>query len=164
MAKDGSPAPDMTDDDDADTPRTWKDAWPFLVALGIVVVLAAGIGISYLVRPADERMSDSALVQHAINNAYTARNEVDYAKYRDSVCVADTKASTFPTEEQFVEENRTSMDSNGPIEIPEITDLTVSGDRASAQVHWHFEKSEDKTQVTDTVVVREDGDWKVCTS
>lgn len=143
---------------------SWRNAWPFLVALGVVVVAAAAIGISHLVRPADSRMSETARVQHAINDSYTARNELDYDKYRSVTCAAERSSSTFPSESQFLEQNRTSLARNGHLVIPEISDITVHGDRATARVHWHFDKKADSEQVTDTVVVREGGDWKVCTS
>lgn len=148
----------------ADAERSWKAAWPFLVAVVVVVVAAAGIGISHLVRPADDRMSDTAHVQHAINDAYTARNTADYAKYRSVTCTAERSSDTFPTEQEFVEQNRRSTEENGHIVIPDITDVTVTGDRGTAKVHWHFDDKPDQQQVTGAVVVREDGNWKVCTS
>ncbi|MEE4025136.1 hypothetical protein V1Y59_18780 [Gordonia sp. PKS22-38] len=144
--------------------RSWKEAWPFLVALGIIVVVALGIGISYLIRPADDRMNTEAHIQHAVNDAYTARNELDYAAYRGAMCAEELGSDSFPDEATFVDDNRISFEENGQIVIPEIADITVTGDRATAQVHWHFDEKPDQEQVTNVVVVREDGDWKVCTS
>ena len=46
----------------------------------------------------------------------------------------------------------------------EITELVVDGDRATAKVHWHYDKTPDDVNVVDTIVVRENGEWKVCTS
>ncbi|WP_124710146.1 Rv0361 family membrane protein [Gordonia insulae] len=155
---------DGTPVDEPPAAPSWRNALPFLVALGVVVVAAVGIGISYLVRPADDRMSTEAHVQHAINNAYTARNDLDYAKFRDATCAADLSSTTFPSESTFLGDNRRSFDENGHIVIPEISGVTVDGDRATAQVHWHFDEKSDQNQVTEMVVVREDGDWKVCTS
>ncbi|GAB88087.1 Rv0361 family membrane protein [Gordonia rhizosphera] len=145
-------------------PRSWKDAWPFLVALAVVLVGVIWIATSYLMRPADDRMSDGARVQHAIDDLYTARGQLDYASFRAATCAADLASDSFPSETAFLEQNRASLEENGPIVIPEISDITVSGDRATAQVHWHFDDKPDQEQTTDVVVVREDGDWKVCTS
>ncbi|MXP19869.1 hypothetical protein GIY30_00630 [Gordonia sp. HNM0687] len=151
--------------DDQMTPApSWKAAWPFLVALGLVVVAAVGISISYLIRPADDRMSTEAHIQHAVNDVYTARNELDYTRYREATCAAELASDSFPDEDTFVEQNRVSFEENGQIVIPEISEIDVNGDRATAQVHWHFDETPDSEQVTDVVVVREDGDWKVCTS
>ena len=161
--QDRSESGGRSDDQMAPAP-SWKAAWPFLVALGVVVVAVVGIGISYLIRPADDRMSTDAQIQHAVNDVYTARNELDYTRYRESVCAAELASGSFPDEDAFVEQNRVSFEENGQIVIPEISDIAVNGDRATAQVHWHFDETPDSEQVTDVVVVREDGDWKVCTS
>jgi hypothetical protein len=162
--RDRSGSTDPREPDPADGRRSWKDAWPFLVAFAVVLIAAAGIGISYLIRPADARLSTEAQVQHAINDSYTARNDLDYAKYRGATCSAELTSDTFPDETTFLDQNRKSFEVNGHIVIPEITDIAVNGDRATAKVHWHFDEKADQKQVADTVVVREDGDWKVCTS
>lgn len=160
MAKDRTPTPQAPD---GDAP-SWKAALPFIIAGVVVLVVVIGVLISNAVRPAEDRMSEDAKVQHAINDYYTARNEADFDKYAAVNCAAVRGAEGFPTKDSFVTDNRKSMDDNGQIKIPEITDLTVNGDCATARVHWHFDKSEDKKNVADTTVVREDGEWKVCTS
>ncbi|KAF0969373.1 MULTISPECIES: Rv0361 family membrane protein [Gordonia] len=147
-----------------EAPPNWKNAWPFFVAAGVVALVVLGIVLSNISRPPEERVSDDALVQYAINDLYTAKNGPDYAEYRANTCDADLDKPGFPAEAQFVAENQASLDQNGRIEIPEITDLVVDGDRATAKVHWHYKnKSEDK-QVVETTVVRENGEWKVCSS
>ena len=78
--------------------------------------------------------------------------------------LADVEAADFVSEEQFLADNRESLLANGHIEIPEITELVVDGDRATAKVHWHYDKTPDDVNVVDTIVVRENGEWKVCSS
>ncbi|GAC01812.1 hypothetical protein GONAM_34_00120 [Gordonia namibiensis NBRC 108229] len=157
-------------DDDVDaalveeTPPNWKNAWPFFAAAGVVALLALGIVLSNISRPPEDRVSDDALVQYAINDQYTARNGPNYAEYRANTCDADLNKVEFVSEARFLAENQASLDANGPIEIPEITDLVVDGDRATAQVHWHYKNTPDDKKVVDTTVVRENGEWKVCSS
>ena len=160
MAKDRTPTPQAPD---GDAP-SWKAALPFIIAGVVVLVVVIGVLISNAVRPAEDRMSEDAKVQHAIKDYYTARNEADFDKYAAVNCAAVRNAPGFPAREAFVADNKKSMDENGQIKIPEITDLAVDGDRASARVHWHFENSEGNKNVVATTVVREDGEWKVCTS
>ena len=141
---------------------SWRSAWPSWAALLIVVLAAAGIGLSYLFRPADERGDDSTKVQYAINAYYTARNNVDYSAYRDATCAATRDSTQFPSESNFETTEKKSLEDNGRVVIPEITDLSVSGERATATVHWHFDNKSDQKQTTAVVALREDGNWKVC--
>lgn len=108
-------------------------------------------------------MSDDALVQHAINDYYTPLQRGRLRQVRRGELCGRPECGGFLAEDTFVTDNLQSMADNGQIMIPEITDLTVDGDRATARVHWHFEKSADKKNVVGTTVVREDGKWKVCT-
>lgn len=146
----------------ADAAPSWRKVWPFLLALIVVVVAVVGILLSYLIRPAEKRASEPAQVQYAINDFYTARNNLDYAEFRDHTCAADLNASDFPSEAEFTAENQKSLEANGRIVIPEISDVSVSGDRATATVHWQFDKKSDEKQTTNVVVLRENGNWKVC--
>ncbi|MCR5979151.1 hypothetical protein GDN83_15660 [Gordonia jinghuaiqii] len=142
----------------------WRNAWPFFVAVGVVGIAVLSIVVSNITRPPEERVGDSAQVQYAINDHYTARNGPNYAEYRANTCAADLAAADFVTEEQFVSDNKQSLAENGHIEIPEITDLVVDGDRATATVHWHYDNTPDTENVVETTVVRENGEWKVCSS
>ncbi|MFZ2512578.1 MAG: hypothetical protein WAW85_15975, partial [Gordonia sp. (in: high G+C Gram-positive bacteria)] len=66
-------------DDEPDRSR-----WPFLAALGVVVVgVAIVVGIA-LINPPSERLNDSTLVQYTVNDAYTARNTLNYEQYRSA--------------------------------------------------------------------------------
>ncbi|MCG7635142.1 MULTISPECIES: Rv0361 family membrane protein [Gordonia] len=145
-------------------PPSWKNAWPFFVAAGVVGLVVLGVVLSNVTRPAEDRAGDSAQVQYAINDVYTARNGPNYAEYRANTCAADVEAADFISEERFVQDNRETLTRNGHIEIPEITELVVDGDRATAKVHWHYDKTPDDVNVVDTIVVRENGEWKVCSS
>lgn len=145
-----------------DAPRSWRNAWPFLVALAVVVIAVVGILSSNLLRPATDRASDPAQVQMVINDAYTARNSLDYGAYRSATCAREVNAPTFPTEQTFVADNTTSREANGHIVIPEITDITVTGDTATATAHWHYDKHPEQKQTDKVALVRENGDWKVC--
>lgn len=152
----------MADSQDDQTPR--KGAmWPFLAAVIVIVLAVGAVLISNVIEPGDEKLTDSAQVQHAINDSYTARNGLDYAKFQSVTCTKVRTAGDFPDESAFVEQNRQSRDQFGKIVIPEITDVVVDGDRATAKVHWNFEKSgSDAKTVTSVVVVREGDEWKVC--
>lgn len=138
--------------------------WPFLAALGFMVVLLVVLGLSLFFRPAEDRVSDDTRVQYAINDNYTARNALDYEAFRASSCEADLADDEFPSEQEFLAEHERSREDNGQINIPLISDLVVEGQRATAKVHWHYEERPDDETVTEVVVIEENGDWKVCGS
>jgi hypothetical protein len=145
-------------DDDPEASR-----WPFWAAaalvVGLVVVVAAlGVINSY----GNRRGDDTTQIQHAVNDAYTARNSLNYQQYRDSYCAAVLASPEFPTAEQFAERNRTDRDAQGALVIPTMT-VDTAGDTAQVAVTWYRDKTADRRQVTDLTVVREDDEWKVCT-
>ena len=135
--------------------------WPFLVAVAIVVVTLGAIGVTYVVRPADERLTEEAKVTRSINDYYTAKNAIDYPNFRAATCAADTSSVDFPTEDEFIIENTDARDADGAIEIDDISESVVNGNRATANVHWS-RKEKTETQITGVVLVNEEGDWKVC--
>lgn len=132
-----------------------------IIAGALVLVILAWIGISALVNPAEERMSDSAQVQRTVNQMYSARGTLNYENYRATFCAADLAAPEFPTSVQFADDNRTENDAKGKIVVPSM-DVEVTGDRASVTVHWNREKDENAKQQTQLTLVSEGGEWKVC--
>ncbi|PXW35520.1 UNVERIFIED_CONTAM: hypothetical protein DES50_101466 [Williamsia faeni] len=138
-----------------------RTLWPFLVAAAIMVLVLVAIVLMQVLRPAEDRMTDQARVTHAVNDYYTAQNAINYASYRAVFCSAKLDSADFPTQEEFTSENRDARDADGKIEVSNISETVVNGDRATANVHWYREhKSE--TKITPIVLVNENGNWKVC--
>lgn len=142
-------------------PDPGRSRWPFLAALGVVVTLVAVVIIIAVVSPPQDRVSDSSRVQFVVNDAYSARNSLNYQQYRDAHCEQDVQSADFPTAAQFADENRVAQDENGPLVIPTM-DVDVEGDTAKVAVHWYREDDADNEQTTDLTVVRQGDEWKVC--
>ena len=135
--------------------------WPFLIAAGVVAVLVAVVLLIALVNPPEDRLSDSAQVQHVVNDAFTARNSLNYDQYRTSFCEREQQTAGFPSQAEFTDENRAARDEHGPIVIPNM-DVEVQGDTARVVVHWHREDTEDRKESTELTVVKQGDEWKVC--
>lgn len=145
-------------DDDPETSR-----WPFwaaaIMVVGLVVVVTL---LGVFNSPDNRRGTETTQIQHAVNDAYTARNSLNYQQYRDSYCAAMLHSPEFPTAEQFAERNRVERDEQGLLVIPTMT-VDVNGDTGRVSVTWHREGNAEQSQVTDLTVVREGDEWKVCT-
>ncbi|MBM7366121.1 Rv0361 family membrane protein [Gordonia hydrophobica] len=148
-------------DGDDDQPRSMKAALPMMIAGGLVLVILAWIGISALVNPSEERISDSAQVQRTVNQMYSAMGTLNYERYRASFCAADLAKPEFPTSVAFADTNRAENDAKGRVVVPDM-DVEVTGDRATVTAHWHRENNENAKQKTVFTLVNESGEWKVC--
>lgn len=144
-----------------DQPRSVKAALPMLIAGGLVLAILAWIGISALVSPSDDRISDSAQVQRTVNQMYSAMGTLNYENYRASFCAADVAAPNFPTSVQFADDNRADNAAKGKIVVPTM-DVEVTGDRSTVTAHWHRQNDEKAEQTTQWKLVKEGDDWKVC--
>lgn len=138
-----------------------RTIWPFLVAATIMVVVLIAIVLMQVLRPAEERLTDQAKVTRVVNDYYTAQNAINYTSYRAVFCSAELNSADFPTQEAFTNENRDARDADGKIEVSNISETVVNGDRATANVHW-FREHKSETKITPIVLVNEDGNWKVC--
>ncbi len=150
---DKNPEPDFGDER--------RTPWPFIVAVAIVVLVLGAVGVMHVVRPAEDRLTDEAQVTRVINDYYTATNAINYTNFRAFTCTANLDSVDFPTEEAFTIENTQQRDADGQIEIKNISETVVDGDRATANVHW-FRKEKTQTQITPVALVRESDQWKVC--
>ncbi|MDR2279265.1 MAG: DUF4878 domain-containing protein [Gordonia sp. (in: high G+C Gram-positive bacteria)] len=153
--------PDSTDvPAEEQTPKTWRDALPFIIAF-VVVLLAVGfIGIRHWTNPAEERLTDSAQIQNVVNDMYTARNSLDYEKYRSTQCEKNLADATFPKSLDFANQNRADRDRDGKLIVPGM-EVEVSGERAAVTV---TEKRENKGVETKTelTLVKQGDQWRVC--
>jgi hypothetical protein len=57
---------------------------------------------------------------------------------------------------------RDSVAKNGQRYVDDVTAITIDGDRATAVVKYHFDKTVDTTSGGELNFAREDGAWKVC--
>ncbi|MGZ8177216.1 Rv0361 family membrane protein [Williamsia sp. SKLECPSW1] len=148
------PAPDPDD-------PGLRAAWPFVVAVVIVVLVIGGVVASQLLRPAEDRLPDNAAVQAAVNDFYTAKNAVNYTAFRDATCSRVVDGGSFPTATAFRSAAQASRDAHGKVIVTTIADIAVSGTSATASMTWRYEKNPALT--TQSVPLVKDADtWKVC--
>lgn len=137
------------------TPADRPTATPFLAALAIIVIVVIAIGLLNFFGddelPADQQVARAA-VGH--NDALQRRNYVDF---RDYTCAAEQGDET-----DILARQSDSVAKNGERFVDDVTDVAVDGDRATANVTYHFDKAPDTKTGVETTFVREDGAWKVC--
>lgn len=141
----------------AGRPSDRPTATPFLVALVIIVLVVIGIWLVNLVEgddPTPEQLIGQAAV--AQNDALQRESYPDFTAY---TCRAE-----HGSEAQVLERQRDSKNENGARYIDGVSDVSVDGDRATATVTYHFEKTEDDKFGVPTTFVKEDGAWKVCST
>lgn len=144
-------------DDDPDA-----SSWPFWAAAIVVLLLVAVVGTLGVINSHDSRVGDDTTqIQYVVNDAFTARNSLNYDQYRGAYCTATLNSPEFPTAEQFAATNRADRDAHGLLVIPsmKLGDIT---DTTQVAVTWHREETADQSQVTNLTVVREGDKWKVC--
>ena len=128
---------------------------PILLALGIVAIVLIGFWISTFFRGdglnEDQRVARAAVGQ---NDAMQRENYPDFRKY---TCAAEQA-----TEAEVLDRQRRSKTTHGARYVDDVTGMAINGDRATATVVYHFERSADDKIKSPTTFVREGGDGKVC--
>lgn len=145
----GPDGPDGPDDDGA-TP------WPFLgaAAVGLAVLLGVGL-MTFAHRGRDEQ--DNAVVRAALGQN-DALQRLDYAGFRANTCAREAGS-----EAGVLEHQRNSVKAKGARYVGNVTEVSVDGDTATANVTYYFENDKDAKTDVRTTFVREDGVWRVCT-
>ena len=144
----------MTEPDEAADRPTMA---PFLGALTIIVLVVITIWLFSIFgsneRPPDQQVGRAAVGQ---NDALQRQNYADFRTYtcRDQQGV----------EADVLARQRDSVAKHGERFVDDVTDIKVDGDRATARVTYHFDKSPDTKTGVEVTFVREDGAWKVCST
>ncbi|WP_167107034.1 lumazine-binding protein [Mycobacterium sp. DL592] len=140
----------MTDED-----NTGSSPMPILIALGVAAIVLIGFGISWLIR-GDGMTEDTRVGRAAVgqNDALQRENYPDFRKY--------TCAAQQATEADVLAHQQQSKSARGARYVDDVTGVKIDGDRATATVVYHFERTPDKRLDTPMTFVRESGDWKVC--
>lgn len=139
----------------AESDENRSTATPILTALAIVgVALIAFI----LVRMAQsDVLPDEADIGRVTVGQNDALQREDYADFQSFTCLAQQG-----TESQVLADQRQSKADKGARIVDDVTRFAVTGDRATAEVVYHFERSADAKVSVPMTFVRENGGWKVC--
>jgi hypothetical protein len=128
---------------------------PFLAALAIIVIVVIAIGLLNLIGddepPEDQQVAGAAVGQN------DALQRQSYADFRSYTC-----RRAQGTESDVLGGQRDSVANKGERFVDDVTDVAIDGDRATAKVTYHFDKTPDTKTGVDMTFVREDGAWKVC--
>lgn len=128
---------------------------PIAIAAAIVAVaLAVMWGLRFF---RSDEVPDDGLVGRAVVAQNDALQRENYADFRAYTCIAQQG-----TETQVLSDQRASKSAKGNRFVDDVKDFAVTGDRATATVVYHFEKSADAKLSTPMTFVRENGEWKVC--
>jgi hypothetical protein len=127
---------------------------PFLGALAVVVLIVIGIVLFNSFGDGGARPEDVGVAVVGQNDALQRLNFADYRKY--------TCAAKQGTEADVLAHQQDSVAKDGHRHVDDVTAIRIDGDRASAVVTYHFDKTVDTTSGGDLAFVREDGTWKVC--
>jgi hypothetical protein len=129
---------------------------PIVIAAAIVIVAMGSMWALTFFRT-DDKLPDDGLVVRAVVAQNDALQRENYTDFRSYTCAAQQG-----TEPQVLSDQRQSKNTKGNRFVNDIKDFAITGDRATATVAYHFEKSPDDTVSQPMTFVRENGAWKVC--
>jgi hypothetical protein len=132
-------------------------AWPFLAALGVLVLVVLGVWALQL-PDRDANREREAVVRSALAQN-DALQRLDYAAFRANTCAQQAGA-----ESGVLGRQQDSAARRGGRYVGNVTAVAVDGDRATADVVYYFDKAKDDKTTVATTFVREDGSWRVCTA
>lgn len=130
---------------------------PFLGALAIIVLVV--IVVVLLNTFGTDGRSEEQQVSLAAVGQNDALQRENFGDFSDHTCLARRG-----TEADFIARQRDSVAKQGARYVDDVTEVRVDGDRATATVVYHFGNAPDTKVNTETTFVREDGQWRVCSS
>ena len=138
-----------------ETENSGASPMPILIALSVALLVLAGVGISWLVR--GDGMSDDLQVSRSAIGQNDALQRENYADFRTYTCAAQQGV-----EADVLARQQKSKAAHGARFVDDVTGMSIDGDRATATVVYHFERTPDSKLPTPMTFVREDGRWTVC--
>ncbi|MGX1808630.1 Rv0361 family membrane protein [Nocardia sp. NPDC055321] len=143
--------------EDADQPeridqRESRTMLPFLIAIGVTVVVIIGIVVSALLSPAEKNVTDKDRLAKSARNFIESRSGTDALDPSTACPGFDEQRSPLRTE---------TGEKAGKSTLVKLTDPNVQGDRATAQVTW---RADDRDSTSTWTFTKTDGAWLVCNS
>lgn len=135
--------------------RDRSTALPILGALGVVVIVLIAFGIWTLTR--GDGLTDELRVARAAVGQNDALQRGSYPDFRTYTCAAEQGV-----ESEVLARQQRSTTTKGARYVDDVTGVAINGERATATVTYHFERSPDDKITSPMVFAREGGDWKVC--
>jgi hypothetical protein len=136
---------------------TGGTATPFLGALAIIVAIVIAIWL-FNVFSGDE-LTDDQQIGRAVVAQNDALQRQDYGDFRAFTC-----AEQQGVEAEILAGQRDSSAKRGDRFVDGATNVAVDGDRATADVTYHFDKDADAKETVEIPFARQDGTWKVCST
>lgn len=137
-------------------------AWPFLIAVAIVVLVLGAVVIASRVSPAENNVTQAQLLTDSISDFVRAQNEGDADLLRRATCEAQVARLIPGSDADYSSARADDVAENGKMEVDGVpTGYEVNGDRGLVTVTTRF----DETDVTSTEqwrFVRVDENWMVC--
>lgn len=137
-------------------------AWPFIIAVGIVVVLLVGIFAASKFAPAEDNVTQAQLLTDSLDGFLEAQNTGDADLLRLNTCFDQVERLIPGDDAQYRTDRAGEVERNGETSIDGVpSEYQVNGDRGMVTVPLKEEKSGVQT---DDVwnFVRVDDKWLVC--
>ncbi|GJF12128.1 hypothetical protein NGTWS0302_01090 [Mycolicibacterium cyprinidarum] len=145
----------MTEPSDSSSGGT--TAAPFLGALAIIVAVVIAIWL-FNAFSSDE-LTDEQQIGRAVVAQNDALQRMDYADFRSYTCAAKQGV-----ESEVIAGQHDSVVNRGDRFVDGVTDVAIDGNRATADVIYHFDKNPDAKETVEMAFARQDGAWKVCST
>lgn len=146
-----------SDSSPSDSSSGGPTAAPFLGALAVAVAVLVATWLF------NAFSSDEPTVEQQIWLAVVAQNDAlqrqDYPQFRSHTC-QDQQES----ESEIVAEHSDSVARRGERFVDGVTGIATDGDRATAEVTYHFDQNPEAKEKVEIPFARQDGTWKVCST
>ncbi|MBX7447555.1 lumazine-binding protein [Mycolicibacterium sp. 3033] len=136
---------------------TGSSVGPFLGALTIIVAVVIAIWL-FNIFSGDE-LTDDQQIARAVSAQNAALQQRNYAEFLVYTC-----SEEWGEESEILDRQRDSVAQRGERIVERVAGVNVTGDRATAEVTYYFDKDSDTKETVQVDLVRREGVWKVCST